>query len=119
LGVLGLSLGAHWALWLSVEAPNLVQAVTAFYGTCNADYAAAQAAYQGHFAETDEWVAASGVKSLEKRLRAAQRPVEFFAYPGTGHWFFEQDRQEAYHAAAARLAWQRSVAFLQAQLGGG
>ncbi|MBN1934247.1 MAG: dienelactone hydrolase family protein [Anaerolineae bacterium] len=76
-----------------------------------------EAAYLGHFAESDDWVAASGVKKLEKSLRAANRPANLYTYEGTGHWFFEQDRQDAYNAQAAQLAWKRTVEFLQTQLG--
>ncbi len=117
LGVIGFSLGGHWALWLSLEKPESIKAVTVFYGTKNADYAQAQAAYLGHFAESDEWVATSGVKKLEKSLRAAHRPVTLYTYEGTGHWFFEKDRKDAYNAKAAQLAWKRTMEFLQAQLG--
>jgi carboxymethylenebutenolidase len=101
---------------LSVEYPEVFAAVVVFYGTRGGDYAPAQAAYLGHFAESDEWVAASGVKALQKALRAANRPATFYTYPGTGHWFFEADRPDAYQADAAELAWQRTVEFLRAQL---
>lgn len=116
LGVVGFSWGGHWALWLSLEQAKSIKAVTVFYSTRNADYGQAQAAYLGHFAETDEWVAASGVKKLEKALRAAKRPATFYTYEGTGHWFFEKDRQDAYNAKAARVAWTRTVEFLHKQL---
>jgi len=112
LGVIGFSLGANYALGLSVEEPTVVRAVVTFYGTRGGDYAQARAAYLGHFAETDDWVAPSGVKKLEKSLRAAGRPVTFYTYDSTGHWFFEKDRADAYHAKAAKLAWQRTVEFL-------
>lgn len=117
IGVMGFSLGARFALELSVARPKEVEAVVAFYGTSQGNYAPAQAAYLGHFAETDPFVAASGVKKLEKSLSAAGRPVAFYTYPGTAHWFFEKDRPEAYNAAAARLAWQRSLKFFQGMLG--
>ena len=116
LGVIGCSFGGHWALWLSLEKPEFIKAVTVFYATRTADYAQARAAYLGHFAESDDWVAASGVKKLEKSLRVAQRPVTFHTYEDTGHWFFEKDRKEAYNAKAAQLAWKRTVEFLQMQL---
>jgi carboxymethylenebutenolidase len=117
LGVIGFSLGGHWALWLSLAKPETIKAVTVFYGTRDADYSRAQAAYLGHFAETDDWVAASGVKKLEKNLRTANRPATFYIYQGTGHWFFEKDRKDAYNAEAAQLAWERTLEFLRSQLG--
>lgn len=116
LGVIGFSLGGHWALWLSLEKPEVIKAVTVFYGTRNADYSQARAAYLGHFAESDDWVAASAVKKLEKSLRATQCPVTFYTYEDTGHWFFEKDRKDAYNAKAAQRAWKRTVDFLQMQL---
>jgi carboxymethylenebutenolidase len=113
LGVIGFSLGAYYALGLSIDAPKHVRAVVVFYGTRGGDYKSSKAAYLGHFAQTDDWVAASGVKRLERALRAAGRPATFYTYEGTGHWFFEQDRSDAYKEAAAQVAWERTVAFLR------
>jgi len=113
LGVIGFSLGAYFALEASRERPQDIRAVVLFYGTSSGDYTPAQAAYLGHFAESDEWEPASGVEELEKRLRSANRPVTFYTYPGTGHWFFEEDRADAYNVQAAQLAWQRTVEFLR------
>ncbi len=56
------------------------------------------------------------VRAMEKTLREAGRPVDFYTYPGTGHWFFEPDRPDAYQPQAAQLAWERTLAFLRAQL---
>jgi carboxymethylenebutenolidase len=117
LGTIGFSLGAYWALWLSLERPEAIGAVVTFYGTRNADYSGARAAYLGHFAESDEWVSQSGIKKLEKNLRTAGRPLTFHTYENTGHWFFEQDRSDAYQPQAAGLAWERSLEFLKIHLG--
>jgi carboxymethylenebutenolidase len=53
------------------------------------------------------------VAELEADIKQAGRPVTFYTYPGTGHWFFEPDRADAYNEAAAALAWERTLAFLK------
>ena len=45
-------------------------------------------------------------------MRAAGREVTFHVYPGTRHWFFEPDVAQAFDPGAARLARDRTVAFL-------
>ena len=113
LAVIGFSLGAYFALDLSVSDPERVRSVVVFYGTRSGDdYAQARAAYLGHFAEQDDFEPQSEVESLANTLRQAGRPVSFHIYPGAGHWFFEPDRPDAYHPAAAQLAWERTLAFL-------
>ena len=112
LAVIGFSLGAYFALDLSAADPERVRSVVVFYGTGPADYRRSRAAYLGHFAETDGYEPQSNVDGLEAALRDAGRPVTFHRYAGTGHWFFEPDREHAYQAAAARLSWDRTLAFL-------
>ncbi|HJX27070.1 MAG TPA: dienelactone hydrolase family protein [Thermoanaerobaculia bacterium] len=112
LAVVGFSLGAYYALDLSVTDPEHVRSVVVFYGTRDGDYSRSQAAYLGHFAETDEFEPQSGVDALEAALQRAGRPVSFHRYPGTGHWFFEPDREQAFNQEAASLAWDRTLAFL-------
>ncbi|MBK8047083.1 MAG: dienelactone hydrolase family protein [Anaerolineales bacterium] len=113
VAVIGFSLGAYFALHLSTSAPEQVHAVVVFYGTGPGDFGAARAAYLGHFAETDEFEPLEAVEALESALRDAGRPATFFTYPGTGHWFFEPDRTQAYNETAAKLAWDRTLEFLQ------
>jgi len=117
LGLLGFSWGAYLGLGLAVAEPQAFQAVVVFYGVRGGDYARSSAAFLGHFAETDDYVSASGVRSFEKALDKAGRPATFHTYPGTHHWFFEADRAEAYDAPSAALAWQRTVEFLHSTLG--
>ncbi len=113
MNVIGFSMGAYWALWLALEKPKEIGSVTVFYGSRSGDYSQSQAAFLGHFAETDRWVTASGLKTMEKNLHSAKRPLSFYTYPGTGHWFFESDRPESYHPDAAQLAWERTIDFLK------
>ncbi len=115
LGVIGFSMGGAWALLSSTYYPDDIAAVVVFYGSGSADFAQARAAYLGHYAENDEWEPAEDIQFLENALRSAGRNVQFHTYPGTAHWFFENNRPE-YHAEAAQLAWARTVTFLRQRL---
>ena len=115
LTVVGFSLGAYYALDLSVTDPDRIRSVVVFYGTRCGDYSRSRAAYLGHFAETDEFEPQSEVDGLEEALRQAGRPVSFHHYPGTGHWFFEPDRADAFNQEAASLAWDRTLDFLRSR----
>ena len=114
VGITGFSLGAFEALSLLKEIPVQVGALVIFYGTFDTVYPASHAPVLGHFAETDEFEPLSEQKKLEQALGAGGATV-FYTYPGTGHWFFEAD-QSAYNAAAAELAWQRTLEFLNTHL---
>ncbi|MGH2605669.1 MAG: dienelactone hydrolase family protein [Anaerolineales bacterium] len=113
LAVVGFSLGAYYALDLAAADPEDIRSVVIFYGTGSGDYSNSRAAYLGHFAEDDEFEPQSNVDDLEESLRRAGRPVTFYRYSDTGHWFFEPDRSQAYNQAAASLAWDRTLAFLR------
>lgn len=113
IAAIGFSLGGYFALQLSAERPEAVDRVVAFYTDSDTDFSAARASYLGHFAENDPYEPPEAVRALEDSLRAAGRPYTFHTYPGTGHWFFEADRPDAYDPAAAQLAWQRTLAFLR------
>ncbi len=114
VGAIGFSLGAAWALEVAWR-PEL-RAVTLFYGVGEGDYAASSAAFLGHFAADDPWEPLDGVREMEAAMRAAGREVTFHVYPETGHWFFEEDRPDAYRPEAAALAWERTIAFLREKL---
>ncbi len=116
LGIVGFSFGGSWALWLASHQPEAIRAVTIFYSTGESDFQQSKAAFLGHFAAADPFEPEGGVRELEKSLKSASRPATFYTYPGTGHWFFEKDRPEAYQAEAARLAWERTLAFLKGSL---
>lgn len=111
-GLVGFSLGAWLGLWLVEEKPKDIAATVLFYGTRGGEYTKTKSAFLGHFAETDEFVADSGRKKLEKTLNASGKDVAFHVYPKTRHWFFEDDRPE-FQAEAAELAWQRTIEFLK------
>ena len=113
LAVIAFSLGVYYALDLAAADPEHIRSVVIFYGTGDGEYSSSRAAYLGHFAENDVFEPQSNVDNLEASLKRAGRPVTFYRYTGTGHWFFEPDRTQAYNQAAASLAWDRTLAFLR------
>lgn len=116
IGVVGFSMGASWAMWLATRAADAIGATALFYGTQDIDFIEATSPILGHFAEHDEFVSDDQRAEMEAHLRLLEKDVEFHQYPGTGHWFVEEDRVAAYVPDAAELAWQRTVAFLQDHL---
>jgi|GEM_PF-74831 len=117
LGVIGFSMGAAWTTVLSTARPAEIGAAVLFYGGEHLEFTTTGAAYLGHFAEQDEWEPDEGIRQLQEELKAAGREATFYRYPGTGHWFFEDDRPDAYQPEAAALAWERTLAFLREKLG--
>ncbi len=118
LAVIGFSLGAYFALDLSITNHEHVRTVVVFYGTGPSDFSRSRASYLGHFAEQDPYEPPENVNAFEQAVRDAGHPVSIHRYPGTGHWFFEPDRPDAFNPTAAALAWERTLAFLETQTHG-
>src|SRR5713101_2302014 len=116
IGVVGFSMGAAWSLLLSTLKPESVRAVVVFYGSYPIDFSKAQASYLGHFAPDDEWEPIADVRATEEKIRGAGKDVTFHFYPGTKHWFFEENRPLEYNRDASDLAWKRTIEFLDNKL---
>jgi carboxymethylenebutenolidase len=111
-GVVGFSMGASLALWLSVREAEGVAATVAFYGVQDIAFEGATSAYLGHYAEDDPYVSEDDLVFFEASLGLDEIRPTVHRYPGTEHWFFDVDRPE-HHPEAAALAWQRTVDFLR------
>jgi carboxymethylenebutenolidase len=121
VGVVGFCMGGGLALVLACQRPDAVAAVVPAYGVipwpdAQPDYAAMRAAVLGHVAELDGSFPPEAARALESELVGLGRDASFLVYPGTDHAFFNEDRPAVYDAAAAELLWDRTVAFLHAQL---
>lgn len=116
VGVIGFCFGGAMANFLATKVPQLDAAV-AFYGNQPpaAEVVNINAPLLIHDAEKDERIRA-GWPAYEAALKAAGKNYQYFMYPGTQHGF-NNDTTPRYDEAAAKLAWQRSIDFLQARLG--
>jgi carboxymethylenebutenolidase len=114
IGIVGFSLGARLALAIARSKAQDVGAAVIFYGVAGGEFTRFKIPVQGHFAENDEWGAGPDkVRKLRDRLVVGEGKVDFNTYPGTTHWFFEENVPQAYNAQAAKLAFNRTVAFLR------
>ncbi len=113
VAVIGFSMGGYYALDLAVKAADTIRSVVLFYASGPADLISPNAEYLGHFAENDDYEPQEYIDGLEEALKAAARPVTFYTYPDTGHWFFEPDRTDVYDVTSSALAWERTLAFLR------
>lgn len=116
LAVLGFSYGAALAISAPTDRDRLVATVV-YYGTYTGSILSkADGPVLGNFAEKDPFEPDESVVEFQEGLESAGRDVDIHRYPGTGHWFAEPSR-DAYRAAAADLAFERTVAFLRSHLG--
>jgi carboxymethylenebutenolidase len=110
VGAVGFCYGGGIVNYLATRLPDLAGGV-AFYGSAPnlADVPKIRCPLLIQSAETDERINASW-PAYEQALQAAGVRYERFLYPGTQHGF-NNDTTPRYDAAAARLAWERTIAF--------
>ena len=115
IGLIGFSMGAAWSLVLATSVPEQIAALVMFYGNEGVDYSKVTAKVMGHFCEVDEWEPTEFVDNTFAEFAKAGVDATRHTYPGTAHWFVEEDRPE-YDPAAAQLAWKRTFEFLKKNL---
>ncbi len=115
IAVLGFSLGAAASLETAANSPDRVSSVVLFYGTYPVEFGKIKAKVLGHFSDQDDYEPLKDVRAMEEAMKAAGVDVTLHIYPGTSHWFMEDDRPQ-YNPAAASLAWERTMDFLKTSL---
>jgi carboxymethylenebutenolidase len=120
VGVVGFCMGGSFALQLAVQEGGKVAAAVAFYpvGYMPDDYAGLKAAVLIHIPDGDAINPPTLAAELNEKIPAdtGTKP-EILHYPA-GHAFLnEEDLLGTYDAEQARIAWDRTVAFLGAHLG--
>ncbi len=115
LGVVGFCWGGSLSNHVATQVPELAVAVP-FYGGAPAaeDVPRIKARLLIHYAANDERINAAW-PAYEAALKAAGVRYEAHTYPGTQHGF-NNDTTPRYDAAAAQLAWERTLAAFKAAL---
>ena len=115
LGVVGFCYGGGVAHQLAIRLPDLNASVP-FYGNvpAPADAAKVKAPMLVHLAGIDERINAAW-PAYEAALKAAGARFTVHQYAGTQHGF-NNDTTPRYDVPAAKLAWDRTVAFFKATL---
>jgi len=115
LGTLGWCFGGGWSLNAALATPT--DACVVYYGRVNktaAELAPLACPVLGHFATKDRWINKAMVEDFEAAMSEAGKTYEVFWYDA--NHAFANPTGARYDAADARLAWQRTMAYLEEQL---
>ena len=118
IGVVGFCFGGGIANTLAVRMGGDLAAAVAFYGAqpAAADVPKIKAALLLHYASMDTRLT-SGWPAYEEALKANHATYAGYVYEGAQHGF-HNDTTPRYDEAAAKLAWQRTLAFFNQYLRG-
>jgi len=117
VGITGFCLGGAFSFRAATMIPELAAAVP-FYGippADKADYSKVTAPIMAHFASHDQFVDPTKAEAIQKQLDARGQSMELFMYDAD-HAFMNDSRPDVYKPEAAKLAWNRTIAFLQKHL---
>ena len=115
VGCTGFCWGGGVTNQVAVNSPDLKAAVP-FYGRqpASEDVPKIKASLLLHYAGLDERIN-KGIPEFEAALKEASVDYKIFMYEGAGHAFFNNTGSR-YHEEAAKLAWERTIAFFKQKL---
>ena len=118
VGVMGFCWGGGMSNQVAVNSPDLVAAAP-YYGMQPAaeDVPKIKASLLLHYAGDDERID-KGIPAYEAALKKAGVDYQLYMYEGAQHAFNNDTNAERYNPAAAKLSWERTMAFLKAKLKG-
>jgi carboxymethylenebutenolidase len=116
LGVTGFCWGGGTTNYLAVTMGSDLSAAAPFYGAApeTSRVGEIKAALSIHYAEKDDRINAMW-PAYEAALKAAGVSYEMHTYPGTQHGF-RNNSTPRYQEAAAKLAWERTIALFKKNL---
>jgi carboxymethylenebutenolidase len=116
LGVTGFCWGGGTTNWLATDLGADMQAGVPYYGAAaeTAAVPSIKAAMLIQYAQNDERINAMW-PAYETALKAAGTKYDMFMYPDTQHGFHNNSTPR-YNEAAAKLSWERTIAFFKKNL---
>ncbi len=120
IGTVGWCFGGGWSLRAAALFGGELDAAVVYYGRPLTDpsaIAAVEAPILGHFGSEDDGIPLDGVRQMELELAQSGVDVDLHVYDGADHAFANPSGTR-YEAAAAELAWQRTLAFFALHLAG-
>lgn len=114
-GVVGFCMGGALAKYEATKEPNVGAAVS-FYGgfkKLDIDWSKLSAPILLVAGENDKGVPAAGERALAEKLQSMGKSAEVRTYPNADHAFFNDTRPQVYNAAAAKDAWERTLALFR------
>jgi carboxymethylenebutenolidase len=116
LGATGFCWGGGTTNWLATTLGSDLHAAAPYYGVAaaTAEVQKIKASLLAHLAENDARVNET-YPTYEQELKKAHARYEIHQYPGTQHGFHNNSTPR-YNEAAAKLSWERTVAFFKKNL---
>lgn len=118
VGAIGFCMGGGFVLRIAAQQGPRVSAAVPFYGVGPGipdSYKGLTAAVQGHYAEQDAFYPVDQARAQEAQIRAESgAPVEFYYYDAAHAFHNDENLIGTYDSGAAKLAWDRALAFLKA-----
>jgi carboxymethylenebutenolidase len=116
VGCTGFCWGGGITNQVAVHSPDLTAAIP-YYGRQPSaeDVPKIKASLLLHYAGLDERIN-KGIPEFEKALKEAGVEYEIYIYEGAKHAFNNDANADRYHEEAAKLSWQRTIAFFKEKL---
>jgi carboxymethylenebutenolidase len=118
VGITGFCMGGAYTFAAASAVPELAAAV-AFYGVPpmeRLDFTKMKAPILAHFAKADQWATVAKAEEIKKGVEGKGGSMRLEVYDAE-HAFVNDTRPEVYAPEAAKLAWERTLAFLHQHLG--
>jgi carboxymethylenebutenolidase len=113
----GFCLGGALTILSALRVPEM-DAGACFYGIPSVDaaeLAKIKVPLTCHFANRDDWCTPAKVNDLEAALKLSKSSFELYRYDAQ-HAFMNESRPQVYDPSSAKLAWDRTLAFLKKAL---